>query len=288
MVSSLLAVKAGILLDLPADREAVDLGHHHVEEDEVEHLAREELQGFGPARGRRHVEPLLFQDGPLEAQDVLVIVHDKDPLGHQDLPGVRFRTDGILARGPAPHGSSRGAGAPSLTRGPGDRPQTGEEGFHLPQVEPERLRPRLDARERLRRVDQTAGRAHARVLARKPPPVEEAANEVLVAVVPGPFERTEEASPARALGGPPGERTRPATGDLREGRQPPREEVEERSGRPRAPRGERASDQGHQRVCRRTLRHPSPAGAVARRRPPTRRTPTISRGRRNRQSPVTA
>ena len=113
---------------------------------------------------------------------------------------------------------------------------------------------------------------HPRVLARAHPPVEEAADEVLIAVVPRPFERTEEAPPARALGGPSGERTRPAAGDLREGPKPPREELEERSGRPRAPGGERASDQGQERMSRGGSRRPT----------------SIPGGSRNRQSPVVA
>src|SRR5438552_9699447 len=90
-------LEARVLLDLPAHGEAVDLRHHHVEEHEVEHVVLEDLQRLRAARRSRHLEALLLPDGPLEVQDVLVVVDHKDPLGHRVPPRSRARAGaGIL------------------------------------------------------------------------------------------------------------------------------------------------------------------------------------------------
>jgi hypothetical protein len=76
-----------LLLDLPAHGEAVDLGHHHVEQDEVEVLLADDLEGLGPAGRGGDDEALLLEDGALETQDVLVVIYDQDPLGHRPSQG---------------------------------------------------------------------------------------------------------------------------------------------------------------------------------------------------------
>src|SRR5712691_9051710 len=58
-------LQAGVLLDLAADGEAVHLGHHHVEEDEIERVCGEELQRFRASGCRGDLETLLLQDGAL-------------------------------------------------------------------------------------------------------------------------------------------------------------------------------------------------------------------------------
>src|SRR5207247_10061236 len=55
---------------------------------EVEGALAQQLEGLGPAARPRHVEALLAQDRLLEVQDVLVVVHYKDPLGHPHPPAA--------------------------------------------------------------------------------------------------------------------------------------------------------------------------------------------------------
>jgi hypothetical protein len=108
MVSSLLAVKGllmyitapeGVLLDLPADGEPVHLGHHHVEQHQVERPLAEQLERLGAPAGPGHVEALLLQDGLFQVQDVLVVVDHQDFLGHPRPPRTRAQGDGRILAG---------------------------------------------------------------------------------------------------------------------------------------------------------------------------------------------
>src|SRR5439155_25367509 len=66
--------QARVFLDLAADHESVHLRHHHVEENEIEGVAGQDLQRFGSPTGGGDLEALLLQDRALEVQDVLVVV----------------------------------------------------------------------------------------------------------------------------------------------------------------------------------------------------------------------
>src|SRR5712692_4928868 len=99
-------LQAGVLLDLAADREAVHVGHHHVEKDEVEGASGEQLQRFRASRCGGDVETLLLQDGALEVEDILVVVDYEYTFRHLGA-GEEFT---ILVHRPRARGdSSRGA-----------------------------------------------------------------------------------------------------------------------------------------------------------------------------------
>ena len=63
-----------------ADLEAVEVGHHHVEEDEIDALGRRSLESAASVCRRRHVEPVMAQSGFEHDAKVLFIVDEKDAL----------------------------------------------------------------------------------------------------------------------------------------------------------------------------------------------------------------
>ena len=73
--------EGGIRLEPPTDLEAVELGHHHVEEDQVRVFLAGKRERFLPVRRR---QDLVAVDGEASLEDVDVggiVVGDEDPRG---------------------------------------------------------------------------------------------------------------------------------------------------------------------------------------------------------------
>src|SRR5439155_16775293 len=137
--------QARVFLDLAADHESVHLRHHHVEENEIEGVAGQDLQRFGSPTGGGDLEALLLQDRALEVQDVLVVVDYEYTFRHPALklggasgapprPPCSLRAnESRCARGfdenPCVSASGAEAGG-RLRRGPPDPPS--QEGATLP------------------------------------------------------------------------------------------------------------------------------------------------------------
>ena len=66
--------------DVTADFNAVDPGHHHIEDGEVELLGLEHRYRDGPVRGFSHFESFHAEIQPDDVQQARFVVSEKDAL----------------------------------------------------------------------------------------------------------------------------------------------------------------------------------------------------------------
>ena len=95
--------------DAAADLHAVDVRQHDVEDDEVEVLAREGLEGLVAVARRDDLVALLLEREPQQLVDGLLVVDEQDlgaGLGHQ--PRLRFSASWPRADAAAASGRGRG------------------------------------------------------------------------------------------------------------------------------------------------------------------------------------
>jgi hypothetical protein len=96
-------------LDASADVEAVDLGEHRIEEDEIRHVVADHLEGVAAPRGLDHHEASVGQHALEEAPDVILVVDDQPPCAR--------------CQSAWPEAPRRGAARPA-TRTPGRAPRS--------------------------------------------------------------------------------------------------------------------------------------------------------------------
>ena len=85
----------GGIPDLLKDLEPVHRLHQHIADDHRGALGLGQREGFGPVQGLEHGEATQAEEGRHDVNDVPVVVHHEDGVGHQ-APGAAEMPGGSL------------------------------------------------------------------------------------------------------------------------------------------------------------------------------------------------